>query len=102
MLARLAVLVFGVIQTLLTIRLVIGFIAVPREFEQYVPLLFDVTDALMAPFRGFSVPDQLAPAVRGLDPAVLVALVGWTVVEFVVLALLRFLAPGRERGRDDA
>jgi hypothetical protein len=101
---RVAVIAFSIVQTLLGLRLVIPFINVPDGFQEYVPTLFSVTDPLIAPFTGFV--DFLgiefadlgpAGAVGGgvfdrLDVSVIVALIGWSLVELVIVMVLRVVA----------
>lgn len=100
MLARIAVFAFSVIQTVLTIRLILPFVSLPGSIAQYEPTIRAVSNALVAPFLGIA---NLVGMERGagaaipvgaafldrLEGPVLVALVGWSVIEIIALAVLR-------------
>lgn len=110
LLTKTVVLGFGAIQGLLTLRLVMGFLDLPQAIMQFEPTVMVLTEPLIDPFRGFQ--GLLGGGLGGLgglggmpgggftdglDSAVLVALVGWSLVELVVLGVLRIF-----RGRDGA
>ncbi|MDQ3448219.1 MAG: YggT family protein [Chloroflexota bacterium] len=107
LLTKMVVLGFGAIQGLLTLRLVMGFLDLPRAIMQFEPTVIVLSEPLIDPFRGFQ--GLLGGGLGGLggmpgggftgglDSAVLVALVGWSLVELVVLGVLRIF-----RGRDGA
>ncbi len=86
---RLVVLVFSAIQTVLTLRLLRGFIDLPADIDT---LIRNVSGPLIAPFTGFDLPRAMAPAARGFEAPVLVALIGWSVVELVVVTVLSLLS----------
>lgn len=100
MLVRLAALGFGLIQTLLLLRLVLPFVGVPRAVQQYVPLLISVTDVLVSPFQIFiksfpltQYPTTLHGGVFGaysgrIDPGIIAAMVGWAAIAIVVSVML--------------
>jgi hypothetical protein len=104
LLVRVAVVLFSIIQTLLGLRLASNFVEVPSGLAQYVPTLHAITETLSDPFTGFA--DLLgieiadlgpAGAVGGglfdrLDVSVVVALVGWSLIELVVIMVLRVVA----------
>lgn len=103
LLTRIVVLGFGAIQALLTLRLVMGFIDLPAAIMQFRPTVLALSEPLIDPFRGFQgllggglggMPG--AGFMGGLDSAVLVALAGWSLVELVVLGVLRVF-----RNKDD-
>lgn len=93
------------IEAVLTLRLLLPFMRVPRSMEGYVPMLVTVSDWLMAPFQLFLRPftlDQLSklPGASELgyeryldkiDTTVLVAMVGWAIAGAIVLFVLRML-----------
>lgn len=93
---RAVVLLFGVLQALLLLR--IGLLALgANEGNDIVGSVLAVTDPFVAPFRGMFDVDQAGGAGDTvLDVAALVALVGWTLVEALVLGVLS-LADRRER-----
>jgi uncharacterized protein YggT (Ycf19 family) len=92
MLLRATVIIFSVIQTLLTFRLLLPVVDLPRAIEQYEPTLRALTDPLIGPFRGFSAPEALGSGFGRLDATVIVALIGWSIAELLVLAVLRVFA----------
>lgn len=108
LLSRLAVLAFGAIQALLTLRLVMGLVDLPQAVMQFRPTVVALSDPLIEPFRRFQ--GMLDGTVSGgipggaflggLDTAVVVALVGWSLVELVVLGVLRIF--GRRSGDSGA
>ena len=104
MLVRLVVGLFGLIQSLLGVRMILPLFDVPEQFRSLVPLLIEVTDLLMLPFRGFQGPDAGGfPGFGGgqLDLTVLPALIGWSIVELVVVGAVTLLFGRRSRDRGD-
>lgn len=102
LLTRLAVLGFGAIQALLTLRLVMSLADLPRAVMQFEPTVLALSEPLIDPFRRFE--DMLeggmlgAGFLGGVDPAVVVALIGWSLVELVLLGVLRVLGRGDTAG----
>ena len=99
----LVVAIFGLIQLLLGVRLVLPFLGnVPEQVEPLMPLFFQVTDLLIAPFAWLPIPgaDRFPGFGAGqLDTSVLPALIGWSLVELVVVTVLRMLGAGRRAAR---
>lgn len=106
LLIRLVGLAFAAIQITLALRLLLPFVEVPRALRQYVPGLVAVTDALVAPFTEIAEPFDLTAAAADLggraglalgdyaqqvDPAVVVAMVGYALVSAFVLFVLRLV-----------
>jgi uncharacterized protein YggT (Ycf19 family) len=94
MVERLVIWIFGLIQLLIILRIVLLFFAA-REGNQLVNLVYTVTDILVAPFRGIFGINELAAGQAALDVAAIVALVGWTILELVILGLVRIFRPAR-------
>jgi uncharacterized protein YggT (Ycf19 family) len=97
LLTRLAVLGFGAIQALLTLRLVMSLADLPRAIMQFEPAVLALSEPLIDPFRRFE--DMLhgmlsSSFLGGVDPAVVVALIGWSLVELALLGVLRVLGRG--------
>lgn len=86
--ARAIVFVFGLIQTVLLLRILLLLLAA-REGNDLVALIYNVSDILVAPFRGMLAMDQIGAGQTALDVAAIAALVGWTIIELIVLALVR-------------
>jgi uncharacterized protein YggT (Ycf19 family) len=87
-LERAVIFLFGLIQALLVLRIVLLLLAA-REGNDLVALIYNFTDLLVAPFRGIFAIERVAEGQTALDVAAIVALVGWTLVELLVLGLLR-------------
>lgn len=88
MVERGVVFVFGLIQVLLLLRIVLLLLAA-REGNDIVAFIYNVSDVLVAPFRGIFALEQIAAGQTALDVAAIVALVGWTLLELLVLATVR-------------
>ena len=87
--ARVVYFVFGVLQALLILRIIL-LVLIANPGNDIVALILDVTDPFVEPFRGmFSIDRVTADQGSKFDIAALVALIGWTLVEFLILALLR-------------
>ena len=108
-LLRLVGLALALIQAALTLRLLLPFVNVPKGLRDFVPTLLDVTDLLIAPIKVIISPYDLGKVLRvpgggemGLgqyvdkvDPAVLVAMVGWGIAGGLVLFIVRnVIRPG--------
>ena len=80
---------FGVLQVALILRIVL-LLLVANTSNDVVQLILNVTDPFVEPFRGMFQLDRVT-ADQGsmLDIAAIVALIGWTLVELLVLALVR-------------
>ena len=91
---RFAALIFGIIQVLIILRIVLLLLIANRD-NQIVASVLAVTDVLVEPFRGMFNLDHLSASGAVFDVAV-VALVGWTLIEALVLAIIRIGAGGGE------
>jgi uncharacterized protein YggT (Ycf19 family) len=87
-LQRLIIFVFGLIQGLIVLRVLLLLVAA-REGNALVAFIYDLSDIFVAPFRGILGQNVIAAGSTALDVAAIVALVGWTVVELVILGLVR-------------
>lgn len=101
---RLIVAAFGIVQLLLTLRLMLPFVGnVPEAVEPLMPAFIQITDLLIAPFSWIEIPGFGGgfPGFGGgqFDASVLPALIGWSVVELVVIGVLRVFGLGRSRSR---
>jgi uncharacterized protein YggT (Ycf19 family) len=88
-LARFVTFLFGVLQVALILRIVL-LLLVANTGNDVVKLILDVTNPFVEPFRGMFQLDRVS-ADQGstLDIAAIVALIGWSLVELLVLALVR-------------
>jgi uncharacterized protein YggT (Ycf19 family) len=89
---RFVVFIFGVLQALLIVRIVL-LLLVANPGNDIVAFILSVTDPFVEPFRGMFALDRVG-ADRGsvFDVAALVALIGWTLVEALVVGALRIFA----------
>jgi hypothetical protein len=81
---RLVVLVFGIIQLLIVLRIVLLLLNA-REGNDLVRFVLDASQIFVAPFIGIFNVDALKSGGSIFDIAALAALVGWTVLEAVAL-----------------
>ena len=79
---------FGVLQVALILRIIL-LLLVANQANDVVGLILSVTDPFVEPFRGMFALDRATAGRQVLDIAAIVALIGWTLVELLVLALLR-------------
>lgn len=84
MLRRLVVLIFGIIQILITARIVLLLLNA-REGNDLVAFILNLSQIFVAPFNGIFNQDALASGGSVLDIAAIAALIGWTLLEFIVL-----------------
>jgi uncharacterized protein YggT (Ycf19 family) len=87
-LRRVVAIAFGILQALLILRIILLLLVANRD-NGVVQLVLSATDPFVEPFRGMFQLDRVS-ARNGsvLDVAAIVALVGWTLVEALVLAIL--------------
>lgn len=81
---RVVVLVFGLIQVVIGARIVLLLLNA-REANSLVSGILDVSQLFVAPFEGILRADSLASSGSVLDVAAIVAFVGWTILELIVL-----------------
>lgn len=84
---RITVLVFGLIQLLIGARFVLLLLDA-REGNGLVSGILNLSQLFVGPFEGILRSDALHAGGSTLDIAALVALVGWTILEFVVIKSL--------------
>jgi uncharacterized protein YggT (Ycf19 family) len=88
MIARVVTFAFGVLQAALILRIIL-LLLVANQGNQIVDLIMTITDPFVEPFRGMFAIDRVNAGESRLDIAAVVALVGWTLVEMLILAGLR-------------
>jgi len=81
---RIIVLVFGLIQLVIGARIVLLLLDA-RPTNDLVAGVLNVSQVLIAPFEGILRTDALHASGSTLDVTALVALVGWTIIELVLL-----------------
>ncbi len=81
---RIIVLVFGLIQIVIGLRIVLLLLDA-RTGNALVSGILDVSKILVAPFEGILNTNALTSGGSILDVAAVVALVGWTILELIVI-----------------
>jgi hypothetical protein len=81
---RVIVLVFGLIQIVILARIVLLLLDA-REANGIVSGILNVSQLFVAPFEGILRTDSLHKAGSLLDITAIVAIVGWTIVELIVI-----------------
>ena len=84
---RVLSLVFGVLVTLLILRIVL-LLLVANPGNEIVGFIYSVTEPFVAPFRGIFQFDVVVSGDRALDIAALVALIGWSLIYALIMAIL--------------
>ena len=85
---RIMSLLFGVLFTLLIIRIVL-LLLVANPGNEIVDFVYSVTEPFVAPFRGIFQFDQVVSGDATLDIAAIVALIGWLLIYVLIMAILR-------------
>jgi hypothetical protein len=81
---RVIVLVFGLIQILIAARFLLLLLDA-REGNGLVSAILNVSQLFVAPFQGILRTDALHAAGSTLDITAVVAFVGWTILELIVI-----------------
>src|SRR5688572_29991820 len=84
MLRRVVVLIFGIIQTLIVLRIVLLLLNA-REGNDIVSFILNTSQVFVAPFIGIFQTDALQQSGSVLDIAAIAALIGWTILEWIII-----------------
>ena len=105
-LIRLAGIFFAFVQITLALRLLLPFVEVPAALEDFVPTLLVVTDLWLTPWVAIidaldvmgtganldtATQDGEVVVPTELEPAVVVAMIGWAIIAAFALFILRLL-----------
>ena len=82
---RVVVLLFGIVQVLIILRIVLLLLNA-REGNDLVSFILNTSQIFVAPFNGMLNMDNLKSGGSVLDVAAILALVGWSVLEALILA----------------
>ena len=82
---RIVVLLFGIIQVLIILRIVLLLLNA-REGNDLVAFILNTSQIFVAPFNGMLNVNNLNSGGSVLDVAAVLALIGWTVLEAIILA----------------
>jgi uncharacterized protein YggT (Ycf19 family) len=94
---RFVMLLFGILQGLLILRVIL-LLLIANPGNDVVALILNITDPFVEPFRNmFSLNRVTADSGSVLDVTAIVALIAWTLIEALVIALLSL---GARRGED--
>lgn len=93
--SRVVIAGFTVIQIVIGLRIAL-LLADAREANGLVAAILALSQPLVAPFEGVLRTNALEAGGAVLDVAAIVALVGWTLLELVILAFLRVGRSGDE------
>ncbi len=83
--SRIVILLFGIVQVFIILRLVLLLLDA-REGNDIVSFILNTSQIFVAPFNGMLNVDNLKAGGSVLDIAGVLALVGWTVLEALILA----------------
>jgi uncharacterized protein YggT (Ycf19 family) len=89
--ARIVTFLFGILQALLILRIVL-LLLVANPGNDIVQFIFDITQPFVEPFRGMFSLNKVTVGQSVFDVAALVALLGWTLIEALILAGIRIFS----------
>jgi hypothetical protein len=82
---RIVILIFGIIQVLILLRIVLLLLNA-REGNNLVAFILNTSQIFVGPFEGILRTDALKAGGSILDVAAILALVGWSLLEALILA----------------
>jgi hypothetical protein len=85
MLRRVVVLIFGIIQAFIILRIILLLLDA-REGNDLVAFILNTSQIFVGPFEGMLKTNALSSGGSLLDVAAILALIGWTVLEALILA----------------
>ena len=86
------VLIFSLIELVIGLRIVLLLLSA-RQGNDVVQFVYNVSEIFVAPFRGILRIDEIQAGTASLDFGAVVALIGWLIIEVVVIAALRMFRP---------
>ena len=96
MIRRAVMLIFGILQALLVLRILLLLLGANLG-NDIVSLIVGITDPFVEPFRSMFSFTRAQAGQQILDIAAIVALIGWTLLEILIVAILSL---GARRGED--
>ncbi len=92
MATRIVTFLFGILQVLLILRIIL-LLLVANRANDIVQFVLNITQPFVDPFIGmFSLNKVTADQGSVLDVAAIVALIGWTLIEALILAAIRIFS----------
>lgn len=89
---RVVVLIFSLVELVIVLRIVLLLLAA-RQGNDVVQFVYGVSEIFVAPFRGILRIDEVQAGIAALDLSAIVALVGWLIIEAIVIAAVRVFRP---------
>jgi hypothetical protein len=89
---RVLVLIFSLIELVIGLRILLLLVAA-REGNDIVQFVYNVSEIFVAPFRGILRIDEIQAGVAALDFGAVVAIIGWLIIEVIVIAVVRLFRP---------
>jgi len=89
--SRIVTFVFGILQVLLILRVIL-LVLVANRGNDIVQFVFNVSQPFVEPFRGMFAINRVADQGSVFDIAAIVALIGWTLLELIILAAFRIFS----------
>ena len=83
--SRVVILIFGIIQAFIILRIVLLLLDA-REGNDIVSFILNTSQIFVAPFEGMLRTNALTAGGSVFDVAAVVALIGWTILEALILA----------------
>ena len=96
MIRRVVTLLFGILQALIILRIILLLLGANLD-NAIVEFIVGITNPFVEPFRSMFSFESAQYGRMFLDIAAIVALIGWTLLEFLILAIL---SVGARRGED--
>jgi uncharacterized protein YggT (Ycf19 family) len=91
---RIVGLAFGILQSLIVLRIILLLLVANRD-NDIVRFILGVTDPFVNPFRDMFALDRIGASGSVLDIAAIVAIIGWTLVEVLIFAIINLGARRR-------
>jgi hypothetical protein len=85
MVGRIVVLLFGIVQAFIILRIILLLLNA-REGNDLVAFILNTSQIFVSPFNGMLNVDNLKAGGSVLDFAAVLALIGWTILEALILA----------------
>ena len=84
---RVVVFLFGLVQAVVLLRIIL-LLANASQGNAIVRFIYDVSGVFVAPFEGILHVNAISAGVSVLDVAAVAALIGWTILEALVIAFI--------------
>jgi hypothetical protein len=89
---RAIVFLFSLIEGLIGLRILLLLLAA-RQGNDLVAGIYNLSEVFVAPFRGILRINEVQAGATELDVGAIVAIVGWVIIELIVIAAIRLFRP---------